>query len=115
MTSAQKARTEYPNFFLHVKGWEAQRLKGCIFSPPSLLPVPGGGKEARKQNLSIASNPVSVYIFCGGSKGEGVIKYQNFVDVIYESSLIKRLIGYSSFLRLETIKSGGGGRKTLGT
>ena len=46
---------------LCIKGWEAKRLKGCVFSPPSLLPVPGGGKEARKSNLSIASNPVSVH------------------------------------------------------
>ena len=39
------------------------RLKDCILSPPSLLQVPGRGKEARKRNLSIASNPVSVRIF----------------------------------------------------
>ena len=42
-------------------GWEVMRLKGCVFLPPTLLPVPGGGKEARTCNLSIASNPVSVY------------------------------------------------------
>ena len=40
--------------------WEAKRLKGCVFSPPSLLPVQGRGTEASKRNLSIASNPVSV-------------------------------------------------------
>ena len=45
---------------IELTGWEAKRLKGCIFSPPSLLPVPGRGKEARKHNLSIASNTVSV-------------------------------------------------------
>ena len=27
-----------------VTGWEAKRLKGCVFMPPSLLPVPGRGK-----------------------------------------------------------------------
>ena len=45
---------------LNLTGWEAKQLKGCVFSPPSLLPVPGRGKEVRKRNLSIASNPVSV-------------------------------------------------------
>ena len=29
-----------------IMGWEAKRLKGCVFSPPSFLPVPGRGKEA---------------------------------------------------------------------
>ena len=43
-------------FFL--PGWEWKRLKGCVFSPPFLLPVLGGQKEARKRNLSIASIPV---------------------------------------------------------
>ena len=32
----------------------SKRLKGCVFSPPSLAPVPG----ARKRNLSIGSIPV---------------------------------------------------------
>ena len=41
-----------------VTGWEWKRLKGCVFSPPFLLPVLGGPKEARKRNLSIASIPV---------------------------------------------------------
>ena len=53
-------------------GWEAKRLKGCIFSPPSLAPVPGGGKEARKLNLSIASNPVSVQGGGASSRGYGL-------------------------------------------
>ena len=44
----------------NITGWEAKRLKGCAFSPPSLLLVPGREKEARKRNLYIASNPVSV-------------------------------------------------------
>ena len=44
----------------YITGREAKQLKGCVFSSPSLLPVPGRGKEARKRNLSIASNPVSV-------------------------------------------------------
>ena len=48
------------SYTLDVMRWGGKRLKGCIFSPPSLLPVPGRGKEARKHNLSIASNPVSV-------------------------------------------------------
>ena len=47
---------------LDFNGWEAKRLKGCIFSPPSLLPVSGRGKEARKCDLSIATNPVSVLL-----------------------------------------------------
>ena len=41
-----------------IPGWEWKRLKGCVFSPPFLLPVLGGPKEARKRNLSIVSIPV---------------------------------------------------------
>ena len=44
-------------------GRVAKRLKGCVFLPPSLLPVPGRLKEARKHNLSIAFNPISVCTF----------------------------------------------------
>ena len=32
-------------------------MKGCVFSPPSLCPVPSRGRKARKRNLSIASLP----------------------------------------------------------
>ena len=46
-----------------IPGWEWKRLKGCIFSPPFLLPVLGGPKEARKCNLSIASIPVCLNLF----------------------------------------------------
>ena len=35
-----------------------KRLKGCVFSPPSLCLVPARGREARKHNLSIASLPI---------------------------------------------------------
>ena len=31
------------------QGWK--QLKGCVFSPPSLRPVPARGREARKRNL----------------------------------------------------------------
>ena len=41
--------------------WEEKQLKGCVFSPPSLLLVPGRGKETRKRKLSIASYPISVW------------------------------------------------------
>ena len=44
--------------FQNVPGWEWKRLKGCVFSPPFLLPVLGGQKEVRKRYLSIASIPV---------------------------------------------------------
>ena len=37
-----------------------KQLKGCVFSPPSLFPVPARGMEARKRNLSIASHPISL-------------------------------------------------------
>ena len=47
----------------HLPWWEWKRLKGCVFSPPFLLPVLGGPKEARKRNLSIASIPVCDHIF----------------------------------------------------
>ena len=43
------------SFKTPIKGREAKRLKCCVFSPPSFLPVPGRGKEARKRNLSITS------------------------------------------------------------
>ena len=43
-------------FWNRVTGWEAKRLKGCIFSPPSPL-ASGKGKEARKRNLSIVRFP----------------------------------------------------------
>ena len=59
-------------WFLILTGWEAKRLKGCIFSPPSLLPVSGRGKEARKRNLSIASNPVSVRNIIGLTCEHGI-------------------------------------------
>ena len=42
---------------IELTGWEAKRLKGCIFSPPSLLPVTGRGKEVRKRNLSSLPTP----------------------------------------------------------
>ena len=38
-------------FKVAVTRWEGKRLKGCVFLPPSLAPVPG----ARKRNLSIGS------------------------------------------------------------
>ena len=47
-------------FILCNSRWGGERLKGCVFSPSSLLPVSARGKEARKRNLSIASDPVSV-------------------------------------------------------
>ena len=46
-----------------VPGWEWKQLKGCVFWPPFLLPVPGGPKEARKRNPSIAYIPVCLLEF----------------------------------------------------
>ena len=45
--------------FWYITRWEGKRLKGCVFSPPSLAPVPG----ARKRNLSIGSIPVCLIDF----------------------------------------------------
>ena len=41
----------------HVTRWEGKQLKGCVFSPPSLAPVPG----TRKRNLSIGSLPTALH------------------------------------------------------
>ena len=41
--------------YLPRRDWK--RLEGCVFSPPSLCPLPARGREARKCNLSIASLP----------------------------------------------------------
>ena len=38
------------------RGWK--RLKGCVYLPPCLCPVPARGRKARKRNLSIASLPI---------------------------------------------------------
>ena len=54
-----------------VPGWEWKRLKGCVFSPPFLLPVLGRPKEARKRSLSITSIPVCLQIF-NGQRDRGV-------------------------------------------
>ena len=42
------------------KGVGSEAIERLRFLASSLLPVPGRRKEARKRNLSIASNPVSV-------------------------------------------------------
>ena len=47
-----------------VPRWGWKRLKGCVFSPPSLCPVPARGREARKRNLSIASPPTPLHKTC---------------------------------------------------
>ena len=44
-----------------INRWEWKRLKGRVFSPPSVRPVPARGREARKWNPSIASIPTPVY------------------------------------------------------
>ena len=49
------------NIFKYVPRRDWKRLKGCVFSPPSLCPVPARGREARKRKLSIASHPISLY------------------------------------------------------
>ena len=36
-------------------------MKGSVFSPPSVRPVPARGREARKRNPSIASIPTPVF------------------------------------------------------
>ena len=40
---------------------EWKRLKGCVFSPPSVRPVLARGREARKRNPSITSIPTPVH------------------------------------------------------
>ena len=45
-----------------VKGWEAKRLKGCVFSPPSLLPVPGRGNEANSAASTNGSFPTLLHV-----------------------------------------------------
>ena len=45
---------------LKVNRREWKLLKGCIFSPPSVRPVPARGREARKRNPSITSIPTPV-------------------------------------------------------
>ena len=40
---------------------EWKRLKGCVFSPPSVRPVPARGREQRRRNPSVTSIPTPVY------------------------------------------------------
>ena len=59
-------------------------MKGCIFSPPSLCPVPTRGREARKRNLSIALLPTPLHFW---DRGNWVKRLKKYVDVMYGSPL----------------------------
>ena len=41
-----------------VPTWDVKRWRGCIFSPRSLLPVPGRGKEADSAATTNGSFPI---------------------------------------------------------
>ena len=43
-----------------ITGWDLKWGTATLNPPPSLCPVPARGREARKRNLSITSNPVSL-------------------------------------------------------
>ena len=59
-----KNRVQSCAAILYVPRRDWKRSKGCVFSPPSLRPVPARGREARKRNLSIASHttPLNMWV-----------------------------------------------------
>ena len=44
--------------YVLVPRWDVKRWRGCVFSPPSLLPVPGRGKEADSAASTNKSFPI---------------------------------------------------------
>ena len=50
----------YVKRLFNINRREWKRLKGCVFSPPSVCPIPARGREARQRNPSIDSIPTPV-------------------------------------------------------
>ena len=70
------------------RGWK--RWKGCVFSPPFLCPVPARGRGARKSNLSIAFQPISL-------EGPSV-----FADLHFQIAFCTILFNFLNDLHRET-------------
>ena len=67
---------------------EWKRLKGCVFSPPSLCPVPGRGREARKRNPSIASIPAPVLCVKDGYQKQNKSGYRSMNPLLWTTMQI---------------------------
>ena len=80
------------NSVLNITPWEWKRLKGWVFSPTLVRPVPGGPKEVRKPNPSNASLPGC--LFHGGILGGSQTKrHQRHLVTFFDPSIYWQGLG----------------------